>query len=194
MAMPYLHAKETKLMLQVKADLERHEGFKEFAYPDPLSKLAKTYRRLPWGDKPATELMELTPEMDAVDGAPWTMGFGFTHGVTPESRIERIRAERMLEEKIMEMNTVLTNALPWYKDASHVTKTILINMAFNMGLVGLLKFKNTLAYVKAGSYIQAAANMRKSLWFSQVGSRAIELAKRMETQAIEPQHLAKDKI
>lgn len=192
MAMPYLHAKETKLLLQVKSDLERHEGFREFAYPDPLTKLyAKLKDKSLWGTKPAKELV---PNFKEEDGAPWTMGFGFTKGVTSESRIERIRAERMLEELILEMDTALGNALPSLKQASFVTKTILINMGFNLGLKGLLKFRNTLAYVKAGQYKQAAANMKKSLWYTQVGARAVELSRRMETQEIEPQHQAKDKI
>lgn len=178
-------------MLQVKSDLIRHEDFKEFAYPDPLSKLANKYKHLDWGDKPARELL---PGLKEEDGIPWTVGVGFTYGVTPDSRMDRCKAERMLEEKILEMDETLRKALPWYKDTSFVTKTILVNMGFNLGIVGLLGFRNTLAFVKAQNYKQAAANMRLSLWFSQTGTRAKELAKRMETQSIEPQHLVKDII
>jgi lysozyme len=191
MAMPYLHAKDTKLLLQVKSDLDRHEGFREFAYPDPLSPLHKKAPAHVWGTKPAREIVA---DFKEEDGAPWTFGFGFTKGVTSESRIDRIRAERKLEEHTLEMDGMLTLALPWYKEASFVTKTVLINMGFNLGLAGLLKFKNTLAYVKAKTYVQAAANMRKSLWYKQVGKRADELAKRMETQTIEPQHKAKETV
>lgn len=199
MAMPYLHATETKLMLQEKADLDRHEGFREFAYPDPLSPLYKEHPELrtKWGFMPVRDLL---PKLDFDDaaviksGAPWTFGHGFTHGANPDSRIERIRSERKLEEHILEMNDVLAKALPWYNDTSFVNKTVLINMAFNLGIVGLLKFKNTLRYVKEKNYTQAAANMSKSLWYSQVGSRAAELTKRMATQTIEPQHRAKEKI
>jgi hypothetical protein len=194
MAMPYLHAKDTKLLLQVKSDLERHEGFREFAYPDPLTKLFKALpadKRHLWGTKPARELVA---EFNEEDGAPWTFGFGFTKGVNSESRIERIRAERKLEEHTLEMDYALGETLPWYKDASFVTKTILINMGFNLGLVGLLKFRNTLAYVKAKEYNKAAANMRKSLWFKQVGRRAEELSNRMASQNIEPQYKAKETV
>jgi lysozyme len=179
------------LLLQVKSDLDRHEGFREFAYPDPLSPLHKKAPAHVWGTKPAREIVA---DFKEEDGAPWTFGFGFTKGVTSESRIDRIRAERKLEEHTLEMDGMLTLALPWYKEASFVTKTVLINMGFNLGLAGLLKFKNTLAYVKAKTYVQAAANMRKSLWYKQVGKRADELAKRMETQTIEPQHKAKETV
>ena len=92
------------------------------------------------------------------------------------------------------MDCALNNALYWYKDVSFVTKTVLINMAFNLGLRGLLGFRNTLAYVKAKDYSKAARNMKLSLWYSQVGSRAKYLAQRMEKQIIEPHHLAQESI
>lgn len=193
MSMPYLHATETKLMLQVKDDLSRHEGFREYAYPDPLSKLyAKLKDKSLWGTCPAKELI---PDFEEADGMPWTVGFGFTNGVTSESRMPRIQAERKLEELILEMKNALGTALPWFvKEASFVTQTVMINMAFNLGLAGLLKFRNTLRYIKEKNYTQAAANMKKSLWYGQVKDRAKELTSRVATQTIEPQHRAKERI
>lgn len=188
MSIPYLHTAETSLMLQVKADLWRHEGYREFAYPDPLSKIARQYKDLPWGKVSARELLARIPGVNEADGAPWTYGVGFTHCVTPDSRIHKIPCERMLESLILEQYYQLVEKLPWVTTASFVTKTVLINMAFNLGLAGLLKFKNTLAYVKAQNYEQAARNMEQSLWYTQVGYRAKELVKRMRTQTIEPQN------
>lgn len=192
MSIPYLHATETKLMLQVKSDLMRHEGFREYAYPDPESALARKLKHLPWGTKPARSLVPAGTDLDT--GKPWTYGFGFTRGVTPDSRIARIPAERMLETLILAMNNVLNDLLSWYEEASFVTHTILINMAFNMGVHTLLTFRNTLERIKAKDYAQAAHNMTLSLWFKQTGSRAIELVNRMKTQTIEPQFKAPEKI
>lgn len=192
MTIPYLHKDETKLMLQVKSDLKRHESFREFAYPDPLSPLAKSQPSKEWGFRPAREIARAGTNLDL--GAPWTYGYGFTENVNPDSRISQVQAERKLEEHVLEMNATLKEALPWYEIATFVTKTILINMAFNLGLKGLLKFRNTLAFVKAKDYTKAARNMTLSLWYKQVGSRARELVKRMETQTIEPQYVAPEKI
>lgn len=193
MATPYLHTTETKLMLQVKKDLERHEGFREYAYPDPLSPLGRKYRGKGWnwGYVPARELMAKIKGATDEMGAPWTFGFGFTHGVTPDSKINRIQAERMLERHILNMDREIAHVLYWYdKEASFVTKTVLINMAFNMGLKGMLGFRNTLKFIKEFNYLQAARNMELSLWYSQVGSRAKELVQRMRKQIIEPHHQA----
>lgn len=58
---------------------------------------------------------------------------------------------------------------------------VLLNMAFNLGLAGLLKFKKMLAAVEAGNYPLAAAEMRNSLWAKQVKGRAVELEDQMRT-------------
>lgn len=194
MTEPYLNCSKTPLLLQVKEDLLRHEGFREFAYPDPLSKLARKYRGLPWGFRPARELLALINDMDEQDGAPWTVGVGFTHNVTPDSRMTRIQAERKLEQLILNADKLLEDTLSWYKDASFVTKTVLINMLFNLGLKGLLGFKNTLRFISQKNYTKAASNMKLSLWYRQVGVRAKELVARMATQTIDAAHKAKERL
>lgn len=193
---PYLHVGETKLLRQVKADLDRHEGFREYAYPDPLLPIGRKYRGKdwPWGYVPARVLLSRIPGAKDKDGMPWTYGFGFTHNVTPDSTINRIQAERRLEDLILSMNNFLGVKWSWYNDSTFITKTILINMAFNMGWDRLIKFKNTLAYIKAKDYAKAARNMELSLWYEQVGIRAKELVLRMRTQAIEPQYKVEDTI
>lgn len=180
---------QTKLFRQVGADLERHEGFREFAYPDPLSALAKSQPSREWGYKPAREIAR--PGTDFDTGKPWTYGYGFTHGVTPDSRINKQLADRKLEAEILQTDNALQQALPWYKDATFVTRTVLINMAFNMGVKGLLGFRNTLRFVSEKNYEQAASNMSQSLWARQVPVRATELIERMRTQTI-PQKYVRD--
>lgn len=178
---------QNKLMRQVVGDLDRHEGFREFAYPDPLSALFKKHPGKDWGFRPARDILAelgVSAQEAAKTGAPWTVGFGFTHGVTLDSRMNRITAERKLEQEALSVDTALSNTLTWYKDATFVTKTVLINMAFNLGLKGLLGFRNTLKFISQKNYEQAASNMKQSLWYRQVKGRAIELTERMRTQTI----------
>lgn len=178
--------KQAALYRQVVADLDRHEGFRTYAYPDPLSALYRKYPHLEWGFKPAREIAP--PGINWDSGKPWTVGFGDTHGVTPDHQTDRHKAERRLTDEVQEIDQALGQVFYWYKDeASFVTKTIMINMVYNMGLKGFLGFKNTIRYIKEKNYKQAAANMRKSLWAQQTGRRAAELARRMETQEIPSQ-------
>jgi len=63
---------------------------------------------------------------------------------------------------------------------------VLLNMAFNLGVDGLLNFKKTLALLNAairgdGSYARVASGMLSSRWARQVGRRADELARQMRT-------------
>ncbi|MDD5536784.1 MAG: hypothetical protein PHS36_06375, partial [Candidatus Cloacimonetes bacterium] len=69
-----------------------------------------------------------------------------------------------------------------------VRKSVLLNMCISipqsrfaslrepcyLGINGLLGFKHTLAFVKAGDWERAANNMLVSRWAKQVGRRAIE--------------------
>ncbi|UFK09586.1 lysozyme [Xanthomonas phage DES1] len=173
---------QTKLYRQVVADLKRHEGYKFYAYADPLSSLYKLVKASLWGTKPAREL--LPKNTDFSKGTPWTVGIGYTKGVNVDSTMEEIKAERITEQEVAEIDTELKAKLSFYDTSSFVTKTILINMAYNMGIKGLLSFRNTLNFIKAGNYAQAARNMEQSLWFRQTKVRAQELVKRMETQTI----------
>ncbi len=199
MSIPYLHTGETKYLLQMMKDLTRHEGFREFAYPDPRSELYKLGKASEWGFRPAKDIMAdihkaTGKNVDPKMGMPWTVGYGFTEGVSFETRMNRQSADRRLEDEIFTRTEQLKAALPWFTEATFVTRTVLANMAFNMGLKKLLQFKNTLAFTKAKNYKQAATNMRLSAWYKQVTSRAEELAKRMETQSIPAAYAAPEKL
>ena|SRR5574343_371082 len=60
-------------------------------------------------------------------------------------------------------------------------KAVLVNMVFNMGKAGVLKFQKTLAALQQGDYELAADRMMQSKWYGQVKSRAVELVKQMRT-------------
>jgi lysozyme len=46
---------------------------------------------------------------------------------------------------------------------------ILVNMAFNMGIHGLMGFRNNLRLIEAGRWKDAAKEMLNSKWATQVG-------------------------
>jgi lysozyme len=75
----------------------------------------------------------------------------------------------------------LKTALPWVTGLNDVRQRVLLDMSFNLGIAGLLKFKNTLATIKAGQYSKAGDMMLDSLWARQVGGRATRLAQMMRT-------------
>lgn len=54
--------------------------------------------------------------------------------------------------------------LPWVKNLSSNRQAVLYAMAFQMGINGLLGFKNTLKMIERGDYEGAAKGMLNSKW------------------------------
>lgn len=75
----------------------------------------------------------------------------------------------------------LEEAIPFINKLDTVRQDCLINMCFNMGMVGLLKFKKTLLLIEAGEYSQASIEMLNSKWSKDVGNRALELSTQMKS-------------
>lgn len=95
--------------------------------------------------------------------------------------ITKEEALYLLDNDIKACFKELTAALPWFAELDEVRQMVLINMAFNLGLHGLLKFKNTLSLIATGQYKKASVEMLDSLWAKQVGRRALRLSKMLET-------------
>lgn len=94
--------------------------------------------------------------------------------------ISQIEAAHMLDGDIQRTAASLDAELPWWRTLDEVRQRVVLNMAFNMGISGLMGFKNTLASMQAGKYDDAAAGMLASLWAKQVGQRAQRLAVMMQ--------------
>lgn len=110
----------------------------------------------------------------------WTVGYGHAH-VAPGTVWTQAQAEAQLVKDVREHNAKLLAALPWITSLTPARQRVLYNMAYNLGVQGLLGFKNTLAMVKAGDYAGAANGMLGSLWAKQVKGRAVRLANEMRS-------------
>lgn len=109
----------------------------------------------------------------------WTIGVGHTGGVKQGDVITEEEASHLLDS---DMETAIKDARKvclCFDNLNGPRKTVVANMAFNLGATRLAGFKNTLACICAGDYAQASLNMLKSKWATQVGQRAQRLAKRM---------------
>ena len=70
--------------------------------------------------------------------------------------------------------------LPWWRTLIYERQRVLANMAFNLGIDGLLGFRHTLLAMEQGRYDEAVIGMMGSKWAGQVGDRAVRLAKMMK--------------
>lgn len=89
--------------------------------------------------------------------------------------------DRMLAEDIKSKDEELRRRAPWVNGLDSARYGCLLNMAFQMGVDGLLGFKNTLNMVKNGDYEGASKGMLNSLWARQTPARARRVAAQMKT-------------
>lgn len=123
----------------------------------------------------------------------WTYGYGCKapgKGATiTEPEAADVLAHRV-EQSIREFKQMFPGAL---RDKfNDVRAEAFINMLFNMGMGsqahpergGLYSFVNTLSLIYDHYEVDwkaVAANLRKSKWYKQVGSRAVRICKEIET-------------
>lgn len=97
--------------------------------------------------------------------------------------ISAAEALGLLDNDIDEFWKQLTSSLPWVLTAPEAVQEVLLNMAFNLGVPGLLRFTETLRLLRAGEYSLAAGAMLDSKWAKQVGPRAERLSHRIKALA-----------
>lgn len=114
-------------------------------------------------------------------GPPWTIGFGSTGADvlqntvwTSEQCYARMRSD-------LAMLAMQCSHFPWWDSISDVRQDAFVQMGYQMGFAGLLKFTSTLAAAARGAWGTVAADMRLSLWDKQTPGRAERLATQAET-------------
>lgn len=139
--------------MNLRDQLIEFEGWKNEAYPDPLT-----------------------------GGEPWTIGVGCAKpgifkGLVWSDEMISAQLDADIEEKTRQVEA----ALPWFGQLNEPRKAVLIGMAFQMGINGLLGFKNTLAAMRDERWANAAEGMRQSKWGKQTPKRVNRLAHQVET-------------
>lgn len=89
-------------------------------------------------------------------------------------------AERWTIKELYECEEKLNSNIIYQKQ-SDVRKAVLLDMCFNIGYTGLMKFKKMWFALGNKDYAVAAAEMIDSKWYRQVGVRGIRNAKIMRT-------------
>lgn len=105
-----------------------------------------------------------------------TIGFGRNledRGITLDE------GRMLLDNDIEAIEGDLDRRLPGWRDHTAPRRAVLVNMAYNLGIDGLMGFPKLLAALSARDYDGAAREMLDSRWAMQVGARAQELARQM---------------
>jgi lysozyme len=102
----------------------------------------------------------------------------------PDLNLTLAQGLQVLQDDIDRITAQLLEDIPWLallQQSDTVRFGVFQNMAFNMGVGGILHFHHDLADTQAGRYWQAALDMEQSLWYTQVGARARRLCQQMRS-------------
>ena len=110
-----------------------------------------------------------------------TIGVGRLIDANRGGGLSDSEVDYLLNNDITDKTAQVLEALPWAKELSEPRLGVLINMAFQLGIRGLLGFPSMLGAVRTGDYGTAALHMVDSKWAKQTPDRAKRLAKQMLT-------------
>jgi len=134
-----------------------------------------------WGVSEKTK--ELIANQEGFRGKPYrdtkgflTIGYGFN---LDSIELPRIVADYWLEYLLNMVKDQCKENFSFWNSLNEARQTVLISMAYNLGIVGLLKFRDMIKALEKHDYVGAAREMEDSRWYKEVPSRAFQLKRIM---------------
>jgi|SRR5882724_1130138 len=84
--------------------------------------------------------------------------------------------EQIFADDIADTERELLEHAPWMADVGEARYGAFLNLAFNMGVAGLMGFHHMLAAARSGRWDDVSAHLLDSKYATQVGDRARRLA------------------
>lgn len=123
-------------------------------------------------------------ELPYYDTEGWiTTGIGFLHDPRRLDSAKMPKEVALLWLRIIveERVKVLQKDIPFWDELNNVRKQALLNMSYQLGVAGLLKFKKTLRLLAEGKFHEVEAEAKDSDWYQQTPGRATEVINMLVT-------------
>ena len=127
------------------------EGFEPLPYRCTAGKLTQGYGR-------NLEVYPLSEEEEAT--------------LNEDGSVSEEVAEKWAYNELLNCELRLTNA-PSFKECNDIRKAVLLDMAFNIGFNGLMKFRKMHSAIIEHDWLQAGLEMKDSKYYTDVKSRGI---------------------
>lgn len=95
-------------------------------------------------------------------------------------------ADDTLASDVGEKVSGLDRELPWWRALNDARQDVLANMAFNLGLAGLLTFTTFLGFLQRGLYAQAALDLLGTRAAHELPARYHRLAHQLSAGVVQP--------
>ncbi|GAB6045085.1 lysozyme [Caminibacter profundus] len=127
-------------------------------------------------------LIETIKKHEGFRGMPYKDSLGIpTIGYGTKLPITEEEAEMLLQHRLDKKILELSDREPFYLELPQKAQEVIANMAYQMGVNGVLRFKKMWKALKNGDYKKAADEMLDSRWAKQTPNRARELAEIMRS-------------
>nr|WP_305861048.1 lysozyme [Helicobacter pylori] len=100
-----------------------------------------------------------------------TIGYGYNLSVYSYEGKRITKAYGLLTD-ILKENYKALLSYGWYKNLDAMRRMVILDLSYNLGLNGLLKFKQFIKAIEDKNYALAVERLQKSLYFNQVKKRA----------------------
>ena len=123
---------------------------------------------------PAAAVLERLKTEEGFRGMPYTDTRGHpTLGYGTKLPITEAEGAWLLETRLADTHARLAKAWPPYGGLNHARQGALLDLAYELGVEGLLGFHDMLAALERGDWKAASAAALKSKWATEVPGRAI---------------------
>lgn len=110
----------------------------------------------------------------------WTIGFGRLIDPRKGAGLSLVEATYLLTNDVAERQVSLA-PFAWYSSQDDVRQVALLDMAFNLGVEGLLHFPKFLMHMGAKEYPESVAELVGTPWHRETGPRAVRIEHMIET-------------
>ncbi|WP_240145659.1 glycoside hydrolase family protein [Helicobacter pylori] len=100
-----------------------------------------------------------------------TIGYGYNLSVYSYEGKRITKAYGLLTD-ILKENYKALLSYGWYKNLDAMRRMVILDLSYNLGLNGLLKFKQFIKAIEDKNYALAVERLQKSPYFNQVKKRA----------------------
>ena len=103
-----------------------------------------------------------------------TIGYGTKLPLEPDE------AELLLKHRLYKLRSNLIGKWNNFLSLPILVKEVVLEMCYQLGVNGFLRFKKTIKYLENRDWIEASREMLDSKWYEQTPNRAIELSNRLK--------------
>lgn len=130
-------------------------------------------------------IMDSTPHIRTIKPTEDGILVGYNYNITKNGISEE--AASIIAERIVDGHREKLESYEWFNSLDGVRQDAVLNLSFNLGVGGFLKFKGTINRLAAGDYEGASRTLlytsrgSKTLYYRQVKGRAKEMAEQIKT-------------